>query len=281
MMRWLTGFALLFLSLAAQAETVELTLPNQLVARADFRAGDPRKPAVILLHGFLQTHTFPTIQRLGDGLSGEGYTVLAPTLSLGITKRKQSLPCEAIHSHSMQDALKEIDAWVKWLKARQPGPIVLAGHSLGSMQMLLYVTGKPDPAVRKFIGISIVEGRPLVGPEQLEALIRNTRAMVKAQVRRPVTQPFSFCPKMNIVPSALLSYIEWTPARLLKQVETNTVPTVFIMGGKDERLGKDWIGNLKRGKSRVFVIAGADHFMDGEHEFDLLDRVLQELKPVR
>lgn len=278
MMRWLFAVALLFLSLAARAETVELTLPNQIVARADFRPGDSKKPAVILLHGFLQTNTFPTIQRLSDGLSGEGYSVLAPTLTLGVTRRKQSLPCEAIHTHSMQDSLKEIDTWVNWLKARQAGPIMLVGHSLGAMSMLIYVSGKPDASVKKMVGVSIVEGRSMHSTADQERRIKQTREMVKAKQRRPVNQPFSFCPKMNIVPESLLSYIEWTPAKLLQQIGHSTIPTTFIMGGKDERLGPDWIPQLKRTKTKVIIIAGADHFMDGAYEFDLLDRVLQELK---
>ena len=111
-----------------------------------------------------------------------------------------------------------------------------------------------------------------------ERRIKQTREMVKAKQRRPVNQPFSFCPKMNIVPESLLSYIEWTPAKLLQQVEKTALPTTFIMGGKDERLGPDWITQLKRTKTKVIIIAGADHFMDGAYEFDLLDRVLQELK---
>jgi dienelactone hydrolase len=61
----------------AHAETVTLTLANKLMATAEFHEGEPDKPAVILLHGFLQTHQFPTIKRLADSLADEGYTVLA------------------------------------------------------------------------------------------------------------------------------------------------------------------------------------------------------------
>jgi hypothetical protein len=44
----------------ARAEPVTLTLPNHLVALAEYRKGADDMPAVILLHGFLQTHEFPT-----------------------------------------------------------------------------------------------------------------------------------------------------------------------------------------------------------------------------
>ena len=50
------------------------------------------------------------------------------------------------------------------------------------------------------------------------------------------------------------------------------------MGSRDDRLGPDWIDNLKKTKAKVLVIEGANHFMDGDFEFDLLDNVLLELK---
>ena len=58
----------------SRAKPVEPTLSGKLVAEADYRKGDAGKPAVILLHGFLQTHALKHVGR-------------------------------------------EIDAWVKWLKA--------------------------------------------------------------------------------------------------------------------------------------------------------------------
>jgi len=49
------------------------------------------------------------------------------------------------------------------------------------------------------------------------------------------------------------------------------------MGGNDDRLGTGWVDKLKA-HNRVKIIPGANHFMDGEHEFDLLDSVLDEMK---
>ena len=49
------------------------------------------------------------------------------------------------------------------------------------------------------------------------------------------------------------------------------------MGGSDNRIRKDWIKNLKGTGRNVTVIEGANHFMDGFNEFDLLEIVLQEL----
>jgi pimeloyl-ACP methyl ester carboxylesterase len=263
--------------LAARAEPMELVLPNGLVAKAEYRKGARDRPAVILLHGFLQTHEFPTIHRVAEGISDAGHTVLAPTLTLGVTHRTQSMACEAIHSHTMKEAVHEIEAWVKWLKARQRGPIILLGHSYGNVQVLAYLAGKPDPAVAGFIGVSVVEGQLRLNAAETANLVETMRQAARTGQPRVVTHHFSFCKKYQATPASLLSELEWTPQRILQASARLTLPSLYIMGGRDERLGVGWADKLKA-HNRVKVIPGANHFMDGEYEFDLLDAVLAELK---
>jgi pimeloyl-ACP methyl ester carboxylesterase len=264
-------------SLTVWAEPVQLTMPNQQVAEAEYRKGDAGKPAVILLHGFLQTHEFPTIHRLIEGISDSGYTVLAPNLTLGVTHRRQSLACEAIHTHTMRNVVREISTWVQWLKVRHPGPIILIGHSFGSAELLAYLSGKPDPVVRKFIGISLVEGRLKLDEREIGKLVAQLRKQAADPRPHVVTHQFSFCQQYQATPASMASYLEWSPKRILNAINRLTLPHVFIMGGHDDRLGVGWIDKLQR-HNRVLLISGANHFMDGEHEFDLLDDVLAELK---
>lgn len=265
---------LICLAANAQAVLVQQTLPNRLEALAEYRKGSPEKPAILILHGFLQTHEFPTIHRLTGSLADEGYTVLAPNLSLGVTHRKQSLACEAIHSHTLKDDVREIDAWVQWLKARHSGPIVLIGHSFGSIELLAYLAARPDPAVSRFIGVSIVESRLKLDASERKKLVASLRR--EAASRKLVSRQFSFCQKFQATPQSLLSYLEWTPQKVLQSAAVLPMPSFFIMGGRDDRLGPGWVDQLKQ-KSQVEIIAGANHFMDGEHEFDLFDAVLREL----
>ena len=265
------------IGLTARAEPVELTLPSKLVAKAEYRKGDLDKSAVILLHGFLQTHEFPTIHSLVEGISSTGRTVLAPTLTLGVTHRQQSLACEAIHTHTLKEVGREIDAWVKWLKVRHNGPIIVLGHSFGSVEVLAYLSGSPDPAITRFIGVSIIEARLKLNAAETAKLIGEMRHAVKSGEPRVVTHQFSFCRKYQATPVSLLSYLEWTPRRVLEASARLPLPSLFIMGGHDDRLGSGWVDKLKT-HNRVKIIPGANHFMDGEHEFDLLDAVLEELK---
>lgn len=278
MAHWLFLFAFAAFPVTALAESVELVLPNKLTAKAEFRKGDPGKATVVLMHGFLQTHEFPTIHRLTEGLASAGYSVLAPTLTLGVTHRRQSLACEAIHTHTMADGAKEIGVWVDWLKARKTAFIVLVGHSFGSVETLSYLSAQREPLVRKLIGISAVEGRLKVDGPLRDKVTKETRALVRAHDKRLITQQFSFCPKYRATPESMLSYLEWTPERIITEAARLPIPTTFIMGGGDDRLGPTWIERLQKTKAKVHVIQGANHFMDGDFEFDLLDNLLLELK---
>lgn len=277
MTKWLLSIVWL-LCAPAWADTVELTLPNKLVARAEFRPGAADKPAILLIHGFLQTHDFPLIHRLTDSLNGAGYTVLAPTLTLGISSRKQSLACEALNTHTQGDAMDEIRAWVDWMKAKKIDSIVMMGHSFGSMEALAYAVDRRDPAIKKIIGVSIMEGRLAVVGREKEKQIDNLRKLSASGSRQIVTQAFSFCQKYQASPRGLLSYLEWTPEKILREVNKSRLPITFIMGGKDDRLGPGWIEKLAKTRARLHIIKGANHFMDGEYEFDLQDLVLEELK---
>lgn len=43
----------------AHADLIDIKLsPSNIIARAEFTQGQAKKPAVLLLHGFLQTHHF-------------------------------------------------------------------------------------------------------------------------------------------------------------------------------------------------------------------------------
>lgn len=141
----------------AHAEIARLEMRPKISASAEYLAGQRDKPAVLLLHGFLQTREFPTVAALAQGLHDAGPAVLSPTLGLGIPNRRQSLACEAVHRHSLDDDVSEIARGVGWLKSRGHRSIVLAGHSFGSLQLLAYLNAQPDKTIKAYIGASLIE----------------------------------------------------------------------------------------------------------------------------
>jgi pimeloyl-ACP methyl ester carboxylesterase len=269
---------LLFSALPASAQAVitQLEMRPGIPASAEYLAGQADKPAVLLLHGFLQTRAFPTVATLARGLHDMGYSVLSPTLSLGIPNREKSLACEAVHTHSLNDDVMEITRWVAWLKSQGHRSIVLVGHSFGSMQLLAYLTVAPDAAVKAYIGTSLVEAQ--IGTTSRADLIERLERQVRHKQRDLVTQRLSFCKNYRSTPQALLSYVRWDQPRTLTALKQAPVSTQLIMGDADELLERDWIKSLDDVQAPMVIVRGANHFMDGEHEFDLLEHTLAFLE---
>lgn len=284
--QWMATFSGAFLGLlsllpgpgVANAQVVTERLPSGIAASAQFLRGEPDKKAVLVLHGFMTTRHFNTVQSLVSEISGQGYTVLAPTLSLGVDNRKASIPCNALHTHTWDDDIAEIDFWVRWLVGKGYGEVVLVGHSTGSLHLVSYAGGPHARAVSKVVATSLVNFRRYTDP----AIV--SREMAAAQRRARSEKPalgqyhLAFCEDYTSTPASYLSYIGWTRERVLQTLQSMDVPVDVIMGGADRRFSSDWIDALRETGTRVFVIEGASHFFDAIHEFDLLEQVMQCLE---
>ena len=268
-----------FFPAAAQAAIVQQEMRPGITANADYLVGERTKPAVLVLHGFLQTRDFQTVVTLARGINDSGYTVLSPTLSLNIPNRAQSLACEAVHKHSLDEDVAEIGRWVSWLKSRGHRNIVLVGHSFGSLQLLAYLSSKPHPAVKGYIGASLIETQ--IGAAARPALIALLENRARSGQRALFTHPLSFCKKYTSTPDGMLSYVYWDQARTLAAIKQSPVAIRLIMGEADTMIGRGWIQTLQHVQTPMVIVKGASHFMDGEHEFDLLELSLKYLEDSR
>jgi pimeloyl-ACP methyl ester carboxylesterase len=259
---------------AAAAEEIELSLPDSQIGIASFRQGDAEGPPVLVLHGFLQTRNFSTVFRLAEGLAGEGYSVLSPTLALGISHRDRSLACEAIHTHDMETDVEEIRAWVSWLRERTGKDPLLIGHSSASVQLLAYLTRYPAAGVRAAALISLVPFGP--GPTAQET--PREEAMARQAVAAGRTglgdYALSYCRRYVTDARRYLSYYRWTREVTADAIEQAKVPVFVIVGGNDRRIDATWLAKLERTSARLIFIEGANHFFDQQYEFELLDSVV-------
>lgn len=271
-------FGLILHAFPVHAEQVQISVSPGIEATAEYSPGEAAKRAVLLLHGFLQTRDFPTVASLSKGISDAGYTTLAPTLSLGIPNRKQSLACEALHRHTLGEDSGEIGRWVDWLKSHGHHRIIVIGDSFGSLNLLGYLSGKPDPVVDGFIGASVIEVQ--TDDSQRAVLIASLNRAVRKKDDSLVTAQLSFCKKYVATPPPLLSYMQWDRPRTLAALHAHHKNTRLIMGVSDEWLPANWPKHLKGTGVPLKVVAGASHFIDGEHEFDLMDGALEFLSRI-
>jgi len=240
------------------AEQVFLEVKPGISASANYSPGEEGAPSVLILHGFLQTHGFSTVRRLHESLAESGYTVLSPNLSLGIDKRKQSLSCEAIHTHALEDDVAELAIWVDWLQKQHARPVVLVGHSAGGLMMTRYLSEHPQAPVSKqiLISLSYLEGAPVANPDGPIAEYR-----------------LGFCEKYVSIPAAYESYVGWDAEAMLDAIKAARDRTAVILGSGDPRIKAEWRGLLAGSGINVINVEGANHFFDNAHEFDLLEAV--------
>ncbi|MDP3584161.1 MAG: alpha/beta hydrolase family protein [Thiobacillus sp.] len=270
--------ALLVLSAPAFARAggeVEAKLPSGMVVGASYHPGRKQLPAVLILHGFLQTRDFPTVASTMDALASGGYTVLAPTLSLGVSRRNKSLPCEALHLHTLEEDAEEIAFWVRWLMSKGHSRITLIGHSYGNLQLLAYLGRNPSPVVKQLLMISLTDVEAKQSAAQRARFAQALRERVARGDTRLAEIEFGHCKKYVSPPASLLSYMSISRQRILDAVAQSPVPARVIMGSLDDRMGVGWVEHLQGRGIAVSVIPGASHFFDNQFEFDLHEVVLQ------
>ena len=269
--------AVLGIDFAAHAGTLHLRAPDGKILNADYRRGDVHRPAILVMHGFLQTYDFLTTESIINSLSSLGYTVIGPNLSLGISDRQQSMQCQAPHDHRFEGDLREIDFWVQWLRKQGYSRIILVGHSWGSQHDLGYAEAYPQAPISAVIAISLVrtEQTAAVRAKQLSA----AKARLARRDKSLHAYALSFCKTFMASPASYLSYAAWTDQRTLDalaQLRERKLPVYVVVGSADKRIDPDWVQAVRGQAHRVDVIEGANHFFSSVHEFDLSDR-LQEI----
>lgn len=261
------------------AKEIQLIMPNKQTALAEYRPHDKNKPAVLILHGFLQTSDFNTIQFIADELSDNDYSVIAPTLSLNKNKRRQSLPCNSIHTHNVEENNYEIKQWVSWLKKQGYKSIVFVGHSIGNLQLVSYLKNNADPAYKLFIAISPGTAWNTSKLEQTRRDIKQANKIFKTSPKKINKYSLGFCEEnYNTTAKNFLSYANWTESVLLESFSKPSIDTHIIIGDSDAYIPVNWDKKLRKKNISVSVIEGANHFFNGDAEFTLQDNIISTLE---
>lgn len=260
-------------ALPVSAETIEAKLPSGISVSANFHTGRPSQPAVVLLHGFLQTHHSQPMNSLASNLSSKGFSTLSPTLSLGINQRNQSMPCEAVHTHTMAQDIAELDYWVNWLGNKGYQDIVLIGFSsTGNNGIILYNAQRAHPAISKTI---LISPNPSIHDKAERQKIRNMmETQPNTYAKKPMQLSLGYCKKnFTATAGSYLSYAQYDENKILELLRNTAVPTEIIFGSADTILPANWVALVKATNTKVSIIDKANHFFDGDHEFELVEEV--------
>lgn len=274
------NFTGLFLSLwlfsgTAIGAEINVTLANGLNALAEYRTGKKDKPAVLVLHGFLQTHHFSTIRLIANELADAGYSVLSPTLTLNISQRRTSLTCDAIQNHTVEQSISEIALWVNWLKQQGYKRIILIGHSTGSNRLLSYLHRKPDPVILSLVATSVGPIESWRYPEESRQQLAQARAASAANDTDLKQYTLAFCHNTYTAPAkSYLSYRQWSSTNLLDSLKTSPVPTTVVLGMSDKWLPPNWGDTIEHVSIPLVRIPEGNHYFSDVAEFDFQAAIL-------
>lgn len=271
---------ILFLTLfmhPVMGEIIQLNLSDKITANAEYYPGEKNKPLVLILHGFMMTHNFPTVKRLAESLNESGYNVLTPSLSLGISQRKKSMACEAIHLHSLEQDIQELEQWVKWSEKKTDKDIILIGHSTGSIHLANYLSNHPDDQIAQVIFIAMPDFNMSNRKKQIDELQKNAQQLVLNNNQSLHDFTLSYCDKYPTTAANFLSYMQLSKENITIYINKIAVPKTLIVGSNDNRVDQVWTKTLTQHGVNVIRVDGANHFFDNEHEFDLLDIIENKL----
>lgn len=277
---------------AFAVQATEVTLENgqgqTLAANLELADGKTVEDGVVLLtHGTLAHNQMEIIAALQAALKDRDISSLAPTLSLGVSKRTGMYDCKVTHTHKHSDAMTEIGLWLNWLKAQGAGDVVLAGHSRGGNQTAWFAAREPDPVVSKVVliapatwdaakaadGFAKRHGRPLAD------VMAEAEALINAGKGDQVLKGAGllYCPGSDVTAASFEDYYRvderfHTP----NLMPTIGKPTLVVVGSEDnvvEGLIEATQPLADAGTVELVVIEGADHFFLDFYAEDLADTV--------
>lgn len=161
------------ISYTQQPATFEVDLPNEehLTCTSNVHCwGDETKPAVVLLHGFMQSgKTWESVARK----LAEQYYVVAPDL-IGHGKTTLSDPEEPL-AYSLPMYVDQVEVVINLLCVNTP--VAMIGYSMGGRIASIFATSYPE-VVSALVLESAGLG-PASGPERIERTERNMATVEK------------------------------------------------------------------------------------------------------
>ena len=239
----------------------EHTINSPIPFFADLVEADEAENSIFLIvHGSLAHKDMEIIQAFQDALLEQSYTSLAITLPLGTPHRRNFQDCNAIKSHTHQDAQISIGSALTWLHEKYPlKKVILTGHSRGGNQAVQHSRIHPD-AVHAVVAVS-----PMVfsNQRQLPKKMSNDRYTLSR---------FLHCQDVSIDKVTVESYFQDntqnTPALLLQKG-----PPVKVIFGDEDPLYEAFTNASSRIQlsADLEVIEGADHFFRDLYAEDAVD----------
>lgn len=248
---------------------------------------------VLFLHDALETSSNPTISTTQQSLTSAGILSLGINLSYGLDQRVNNYDCSIEQNHRYQDALEELDIWVKWLKKQKVKKVVLAGFGRGGNQIALFLRTYPKSGIKKIILIS-----PLSGSfakiengfqnrfrQPLQNYLSKARKMLEADEGDVLMEnvPFLTCPKAVVTAKTFENYYTPNPdfettsvLSALAKVKALTVVGEYDPDAYDIQSGMQTFGSATG--IQTISIPGANKRFEGDYLHQMINTITPFIK---
>lgn len=148
------------------------------------------KSALVVVHGIGIHPDWGLIGTLRSELADQGFTTLSVQMPILHNEAKGS-----DYPPTFPEAAERLKLAVEFLKGKGYSSIAIVSHSLGSRMSYVYLTGKPDPAVKAWVTLGIsadvdfgllnLPVLDLYGEKDLPDVLANGKARKKALDGKP------------------------------------------------------------------------------------------------
>lgn len=280
----LFAFSFSFTNLTV-AEEVSLQYKNlKLNANLVLTEESGYEKIFLITHGTLAHNGMEIISAWQELLSDEGISSLAINLSLGLNDRHGMYDCQTKHNHKHTDAADEIAVWANWLKEQGSNQIILAAHSRGGSQTVMFSNKNTVPEIKAQVLLAPeattkqkhTENYQKRYNQDLASILSKAKAMQPEAVLENTN--FIYCENTEVTAGSFVNYYEYssnfnTP-ELLKQT---TLPTLVFIGSEDETVADlpELLNQATNEKVQTVTIEGADHFFRDLYMDEVIEGTLE------
>ncbi|MGH1460893.1 MAG: alpha/beta hydrolase [Neptuniibacter sp.] len=278
----------LCLSKIAFAEEVSLQHNNlQLNANLILAENNGYERIFLITHGTLAHNAMEIISSWQELLSDEGISSLAINLSLGLNNRHGMYECPVKHRHKHSDAADEIGLWANWLKEKGSKEIILAAHSRGGSQTVMFSNQNLMPEIKAQILIAPQATTENQHLESYKKRYNKDFAPILAKAKTMdanetlLNTDFIYCENTSVTAESFVSYYEYssnfnTPA-LLQQT---TLPSLVFIGSEDTTVAglSRELAKISNENLQTMTVEGADHFFRDLYMDEVIEGTLEFLE---
>jgi pimeloyl-ACP methyl ester carboxylesterase len=285
-----------FLSLALLSPSLsladEVTLSDSgITLNANLEKADswPSGPTILITHGTLSHNKSEIITTLQALFLENDVSTLAINLSLGVSNRHDPYDCTIPHRHKHEDAVKEIGAWVNWMKQQGVKQVSLLGHSRGGNQTAWFAAEQDEAVINKIILVAPQTWNPKYAAKgyknryakPLSTVLKKAQSLVAAGKPGTMMKPvdFIYCKDSNATAEAFVSYYAPDPRKDTPYLLPKISKPVLVFAGTEDQVVKGLDKKLapmaQDGKIELEVLEGADHSFRDLYAEDLVERSVE------